>query len=45
VWHEKEPSLPKAMSAKFAALSLAMVKAATWLKNCSGDYRQTNKQN
>jgi hypothetical protein len=45
VWHEKELSLLKAMSAKhrskFAALSPVMVAAAVLLKNCSGDYKQT----
>ena len=49
MWHEKEPSLLKAMSAnhrsKFAALSPVMVTAAAgYLKNCSGGYKQTNKQ-
>jgi hypothetical protein len=48
VWHEKEPSLQKAVSAKhkseFAALSPVMVTAARKRKNCSGGYKQTNKQ-
>jgi hypothetical protein len=42
------PSLLKGISAKhrskFAALSSVMLTASRLLKNCSGDYRQTNKQ-
>jgi hypothetical protein len=48
VWHVKEPSPLKAISGnhwtKFAALSLVMVAAAGYLKNCSGGYKQTKKQ-
>jgi hypothetical protein len=48
VWHEKELSLLKAMTAKhrskFSALSSVMVTAAGWLKNCLGGYKQTNEQ-
>jgi hypothetical protein len=46
LWHEKELSLLKVMSAKhwpnFAAQSLVIVTAAGYLKNCSGSYQQTN---
>jgi hypothetical protein len=49
VWHVKEPSLLKAVSAKhrskFAALSLVIVTVTRYLKNCSCDSKQTNKTN
>jgi hypothetical protein len=49
VWHEKESSLLKAINAKhrskFVVLSLVMVTATGQLKNCSGEYKQTNKYN
>jgi hypothetical protein len=48
VWHVKESSMLKAVSAKhrsrFAALSLVMVTVAKYLKTCWCDSKQTNKQ-
>jgi hypothetical protein len=48
VWHNKDPSCSKALSAehrpKFAALSPVKVTTARLLKNCSCGYKQINKQ-
>jgi hypothetical protein len=47
VWHEKQPSLLKAISArhrcKFAALSPVMLTATRYLKNSSCSYKHSNK--